>query len=473
LQRAAIVCRRVLFNSFAFVVFAVVVLVAYHALPFLRVQNVLLLAASLVFYGYGDWKLLALIVLCAFDGYVVGLMLARGSAVVSRALLLVGITVPLVVLGIFKYFDFFVTEVGHMTEAVGLGAPDIALRLVLPVGISFYTFQTIGYLVDVHRGTIAAERDPIDFFLFVTFFPQLVAGPIERSTNLLPQVKARRTVKGDDLLHGSYLIAQGYTKKIVVADNVKPVVDSLFAMEHPSGPIVIVATIAFAIQIYGDFSGYTDIARGVARLFGFHILLNFNRPYWSRNPAEFWSRWHITLSNWFRDYVYIPLGGNRRGSRRTIVNLMATMTLSGLWHGASLNFVVWGAFHGVALVIHRLWAQMRPGRAPALLGWAATMTVVLAGWLMFRVTDGTDLIDALVAVGSDGRFAGLALATFATVLPYLLIMVAIDITESLVIRSEADEIRDIWALAPILTCLIVLIITLGSESGGDFIYFQF
>ncbi len=461
-----------LFNSFAFAVFGTVVVAANHLIRPLRAQNILLLVASLGFYAYGDWKLLSLIVLCALDGYVIGRLLPRRDRH-SRWLLFVGVVVPLIVLGIFKYFDFFVDEVGRITQAIGLGSPDIALSLALPIGISFYTFQTIGYVVDVHRGTIEPERDPIDFFLFVTFFPQLVAGPIERATNLLPQIKKRREVSGEDLLQGSYLMAQGYAKKVLIADNVKPVVDSIFALENPSGPLIVVATIGFAIQIYGDFSGYTDIARGVARILGFKILLNFRRPYWSRNPAEFWNRWHITLSNWFRDYVYIPLGGNRRGAGRTRANLLATMTLSGLWHGASANFVLWGAFHGAALLIHRVWSERRPAPAPKLIGWAATMTVVLFGWLLFRVTDGEQLMTNIGSLVNDTRFGGLAIVTLATILPYLVLMVVIDLAEALFIDSRTDVMRPNWLIAPALTALITLTIVFGSESGGEFIYFQF
>lgn len=462
----------VLFNSFAFVVFASLVVVVVHLLRRPRPQNVFLLVASLVFYAYGDWKLLTLIVLCAADGYFVGLLL-RSRPRSRKPLLVVGIVVPLVILGTFKYFDFFVEEVGRITQSVGLGGPGLALSLVLPVGVSFYTFQTIGYVIDVHRGVVEPERDPVVFFLFVTFFPQLVAGPIERSTNLLPQIRERRRVDGDDLLHGSYLIAQGYVKKVVVADNVKPVVDSILALEDPSGPLVLVAMLGFAIQIYGDFSGYTDIARGVARLLGFKLLLNFRRPYWSTNPAEFWNRWHITLSNWFRDYVYIPLGGNRRGRGRTLANLMTTMTLSGLWHGASLNFVLWGAFHGAALVLHRVWSERHPGAAPAPIGWMATMSVVLIGWLMFRVTDGGELLADLGALVTDHRFGGLALVTLSTIAPYLVLMALVDVLESWVIDPEPDRIRASLAVAPVLTTLVALIAVYGSESGGEFIYFQF
>lgn len=461
-----------LFNSFAFVIFGTIVVVGSWALPGRRTKNMLLLAASITFYAYSDWKLLFLILLCAADGYLVGRMLAahRDQA---RPLLFVGIGLPLVILGAFKYFGFFVDEIGRITEAVGLGAPDLALSLVLPVGISFYTFQTIGYVIDVHRGSLEPERDVLDFFLFVTFFPQLVAGPIERGTNLLPQIKSTRHVRGDDLLHGSYLIAQGYAKKVLIADNIKPIVDSIFALQDPSGTLLAIATLGFAVQIYGDFSGYTDIARGVARILGFKLLLNFRRPYWSRNPAEFWNRWHITLSNWFRDYVYIPLGGNRAGAGRTLGNLMTTMTLSGLWHGASLNFVLWGSFHGCVLIVHRLWAAYRPKPAPALIGWVGTMSMVLVGWLMFRVTSSGDLLHHLRALFTDLRFPGLAIVTLGTLMPYLLMMAAIDFSESQIVSADGNRTNQSWLVAPVITALLTLTLLFGSESTGDFIYFQF
>ena len=457
-----------LFNSYDFLLFAVLVL-GGHWLARGQWRNGVLLVGSLYFYGVVDPRLLALILGCAAAGYIAGLLLRRGGA--ERAALGLGVVVPLAILATFKYFDFFAVEIIRVLDVVGLGSGSVALNLVLPVGVSFYTFQTIGYVIDVRRGKVEAETDPLDFFLFVTFFPQLVAGPIERADHLLPQIKADRRVDGRDAMHGTFLIAQGLVKKVVIADTLAGVVNTTLALEDPSGPLILVMAVAFAGQIYGDFSGYTDIARGVARLFGFELLVNFRQPYRSTSPAEFWARWHITLSNWFRDYVYIPIGGNRSGAAKTIRNLMVTMTLSGLWHGASLNFVMWGAFHGAALVAHRLTARWWD-RLPRPVTWVATMAVVVVGWVMFRVSDAEALVDALAALGSDFRFASLALTILATAAPYLALLLIVDAVEQRVTAQPADAV-DSWALAPTLAAYVCLALVLGSEVGGDFIYFQF
>jgi alginate O-acetyltransferase complex protein AlgI len=416
-----------------------------------------------------DPWLIILIVLCAVAGYVAATRLESNAD--DRFALGIGLAVPLAVLGLFKYFDLFVDEVGSLVSSVGLGEPDLALQLVLPVGVSFYTFQTIGYVIDVRRGHVAAERNLVDFLLFVTFFPQLVAGPIERADHLLPQIRSSRTLGGDDALRGTFLIAQGLVKKVVIADSLAPLIDGVLALDDPSGPLIAAVAVMFAGQIYCDFSGYTDIARGFSRLLGFDLLVNFRQPYGSRTPAEFWARWHITLSNWFRDYVYIPLGGNRGPRGKTLRNLMVTMTLSGLWHGASLNFVLWGAFHGAALVVHRL-ASARGISVPRVVAWSATMAVVLIGWIMFRITDGGDLWQALTALVSDPRFVSLAFALLVSAAPYLLLLVAIDVVDRRVLGAPSDRPVPA-AVSPVLAGYVILAITFGAEVSGDFIYFQF
>ena len=362
---------------------------------------------------------------------------------------------------------------------LGFEPDDITLRLALPIGISFFTFQALGYVVDVHRGTVRAERNPVDFFLFVTFFPQLVAGPIERAAHLLPEFKNRRRLSDDDVLSGCYLIVQGLAKKIVVADNIKPIVDTIFGLENASGPLVLAGLIGFTFQIYCDFSGYSDMARGTARLLGFRLLLNFERPYWSGSPAEFWRRWHISLSNWFRDYVYIALGGNRRGPTRTYVNLFATMVLSGLWHGASVNFVLWGAFHGVLLILHRLWDDRLPRngvRATTsyhLLSIATTFALTVYGWMLFRITEWATIVAYTNALFTDWSLGALGALGVFSMGPYILLSVTIDIVESRAIEPRRDDVRQAWAIAPYLAALVVSIALFGAETGGDFIYFKF
>jgi len=344
-----------LFVSIDFLVFLAVVLVVYWSLNRVSHQNYFLMAASLFFYGYADWKFLSLIISSALAGYVSALAIEK-SRKKKRFYLTLGIVFPFFLLFVFKYFNFFIDAVSSVTAMFGLSIfGKSTLSLVLPLGISFFTFQTVGYVIDVYRGHHKAEKNFPQFMLFISFFPQLVAGPIERSTHLLKQIKKNRTVDHQDLIYGAYLILQGFVKKLVVADNLAPIVNSLFAYRDLSGPLVAAGMIGFAFQIYGDFSGYTDIARGVARLMGFRLLVNFDRPYVSASPTEFWRRWHITLSSWFKDYLYIPLGGNRHSFFRTCINIMFVWMLCGLWHGASYNFILWGLFHGIALVSHKFY----------------------------------------------------------------------------------------------------------------------
>lgn len=465
-----------LFNSFAFAIFFFVVVSTYHALRTPRFQNPFLLLASLFFYGFGGPWFILLILICALSAFVAGVMI-EDHPHRSRQALVLGALIPLVILFVFKYFDFFFETVDSSLQAVGLPMSGITLRLALPIGISFFTFQAVGYVADVHRGTIKAERNIIDFLLFVTFFPQLVAGPIERSTHLLPQIKQRRTLTDADVGAGVFLIAQGFAKKVVIADNAKPIVDTLFELDGISGPLILAALIGFTFQIYGDFSGYSDIARGVSRLMGFELLENFRRPYWARNPSEFWRRWHITLSNWFRDYVYIALGGNRSGPQRTLINLFATMTLSGLWHGASANFVLWGAFHGAILIAHRIWrtrtGPSTPRLVPDMVSRLGMFTFTIYGWMLFRVTEWDVLRSYHVALATDFTQGSLAFITLASLGPYIALSVLIDIVESRVLPNGKGEPRGRYVLAPYLAALATIIVLYGAETGGEFIYFKF
>lgn len=465
-----------LFNSFAFAVFLVVVLAIYRLLGSPRRQNPFLLGASLVFYGFGGPWFVLLILLCALTAYAAGLIIENDRRR-SRPALVLGALVPLGILFTFKYFDFFFETVDATLETLGLPMSDVTLRLGLPIGISFFTFQAVGYVVDVHRGSVSAERNIIDIFLFVTFFPQLVAGPIERADHLLPQIKQPRRPTGADLGGGVFLITQGFAKKIVIADNAKPIVDTLFALDSISGPLIVAALIGFTFQIYGDFSGYSDIARGVSRLMGFELLENFHRPYWARNPSDFWRRWHMTLSNWFRDYVYIALGGNRSGAARTLVNLLATMTLSGLWHGASANFVLWGAFHGTILIAHRLWRERRARPAD---GWftslasrAAMFAFTVYGWMLFRVTDWGTLKAYHRSLLTDMTEGSLAFVTLISLAPYIVFAIVIDLVESRVLPTGFGEPRGRYLLSGYFAAMTLIIVVFGAASGGEFIYFKF
>ena len=297
----------------------------------------MLLVASYAFYGAWDWRFLGLIVLSTVVDYVVGMSLAAtGDPRRRQFLVTASIVANLGILGLFKYAGFFAKSLVGLGASLGVEIPAFALDVVLPVGISFYTFQTLSYTIDIYRGTLKPTRRFLDFALFVAFFPQLVAGPIERASRLLPQVLQPRHVTWEKFGSGSWLILWGLFKKVVIADNLAFLVNAVYATDaSPTGWQVVAGTVAFAWQIYCDFSGYSDIARGLARLMGFELMVNFNLPYAARSPADFWRRWHISLSTWLRDYLYIPLGGNQGGALRTYRNLGLTMLLGGLWHGAA------------------------------------------------------------------------------------------------------------------------------------------
>ncbi len=340
------------FTTLTFLLFLGLVLGVYRALPNRRTQNVLLILSSYAFYSWWDWRFSVLMLVSSLVDFLVGKRLAQVDGTRSRKwLLAASLGANLGLLGTFKYFNFFAAELTDLAASLGLNLHPVTLRLVLPVGISFYTFQTLSYTIDIYRRQLEPSKSLLDYLAFVSFFPQLVAGPIERAAHLLPQFQQPRQVRESDLVDGLRQILWGFVKKLVLADNLARIVDLHYANPgESSGPVLMLATVCFGFQIYLDFSGYSDIATGTARLFGFRLMRNFANPYFSMSAAEFWRRWHISLSTWFRDYVYIPLGGNRASRARQAFNLLATFTLSGLWHGASWNFVIWGALNGLWIV---------------------------------------------------------------------------------------------------------------------------
>ena len=344
-----------LFNSIEFFIFLVLVVSIYYRLGY-KNQNIWLLVASYVFYGWWDWRFLALIFLSTTADFTISNRMGSISFPRRKYLLWISIGLNLGLLATFKYFNFFVDSFIDMGLLIGLNMDTPALRLLPPVGISFYTFQTLSYTVDVYKRRIAPETNFITFALFVSYFPQLVAGPIERARRLLPQLNSPRNISPEDIKCGLTLILIGLFKKIVIADTAGVRVDELYANPaHQSSLSLTVAAVLFMLQIYGDFSGYSNIARGTSRLLGIKLIENFKTPYLSRNISEFWKRWHVSLSEWLRDYLYIQLGGNRGSTLFTARNLMATMMIGGLWHGAAWTFVVWGFLNGIYLIIHRYW----------------------------------------------------------------------------------------------------------------------
>jgi D-alanyl-lipoteichoic acid acyltransferase DltB (MBOAT superfamily) len=387
-----------LFNSVPFLVFFPTVLLGYYLLRDYRKQNAWLLAASLFFYGSWDWRFLFLLGFTIVVDFFVARRIQRlidedRAPREQRLLLTASIVTNLGALAFFKYYNFFASSVNGLAGWLHVSAGIPVLNVVLAIGISFFTFQSMSYTVDVYRGKLRAAERLSDFALFVSFFPHLVAGPIMRAVDLLPQIIHPRGTTRAQVEQGLELIAWGFWKKMFVADNLAPTVNELFSRGTLTGFEVLVAAYAFAFQIYGDFSGYTDIARGVAKLLGFELTLNFNLPYLSASPQEFWTRWHISLSTWLREYLYFSLGGNRGGAFLTYRNLLLTMVIGGLWHGAAWNFVAWGFYQGALLVVHRLLAPVfeRISTAAGRLRPLARVVAVVVmfqftcyGWLLFR-----------------------------------------------------------------------------------------
>lgn len=362
----------------------------------LKLQNIILLIGSYIFYGWWDWRFLSLIFISTVVDFFIGKSIYNTTNLKTRnILLLISICTNLGILGFFKYFDFFITSAVDLLQLFHIQANISTLNILLPVGISFYTFQTLSYTIDIYRNQLKATKNFLDFATFVSFFPQLVAGPIERAVTFLPQIENPRKITPDKVEVGIYLIIWGLFKKVAVADRAALVANNIFNnYTSHTGIDILLGIFAFAIQIYGDFSGYTDIARGIAKLMGFDLMLNFRLPYFALNPTDFWNRWHISLSTWLRDYLYIPLGGNRKGPRKTYRNLFLTMLLGGLWHGAAWNFVIWGIYHGLILILFRLIEKKPIHKVP----WSKENSKVrvvfqisfmffltLIGWFIFRV----------------------------------------------------------------------------------------
>jgi len=351
-----------LFNSFTFWFFFIGVFTLYWIVP-RKYQNSVLLISSYIFYSAWDWRFLSLILLSTIVDYIIAKKIELYPSN-KKGWLSISIVTNLGILGIFKYLGFFVNQFNTLFITVGLDSLIPSISLILPVGISFYTFQTMSYTIDVYRGNTKPIHNLLDFALYVSFFPQLVAGPIERSHRLLPQIIKSRKFRHIQFEEGLYYVVYGLFLKVVVADNMAIIANSIYSIpyETQSGFDVIIGTYAFAFQIYGDFAGYSFIAIGIAKWLGIHLMTNFNSPYLADNPSEFWQRWHISLSSWLRDYLYIPLGGNRKGSWLTSRNLIITMVIGGLWHGAGWTFIAWGSFHGLILIIYKTVKKWLPSR---------------------------------------------------------------------------------------------------------------
>ena len=401
-----------LFNSFEFLLFLPTVFILYwFVFKKLRIQNILLLIASYIFYGWWDWRFLFLIILSTLVDYAIGIQLEKTDHLQKRKILLyLSLGFNLGLLGFLKYYNFFIDNWIIAWANIGVTMHKSSLNIILPVGISFYTFQTLSYSIDVYRKNLKPTKDFIAFASFVSFFPQLVAGPIERATNLLPQFYKKRIFNYDLAVSGVKLILWGLFKKIVIADNCSIYVNEIFDhYQNQSSLTLILGAIYFAFQIYGDFSGYSDIAIGTSRLFGFNLMRNFNYPYFSRDIAEFWRRWHISLSTWFRDYLYIPLGGSRGNKWKQVKNVFIIFLVSGFWHGANWTFIVWGGLNALFFLPLLLTNKNRKNTntvaekkyLPTIKEFGQiliTFTLVTLSWVFFRAKTVSEAVNYITTI---------------------------------------------------------------------------
>lgn len=433
-----------------------------------RGQNLLLLAASAVFYGWVHPWYLGLLAFSTLLDYGVALGIERHPRH-RRALLALSLTGNLGLLGTFKYLGFFVANVAAVLTALGVQPHLPVLQIALPVGISFFTFQTLSYTLDVYRGRIRARSNLIEYATFVCLFPQLVAGPVERARSLLPQIEAPRSFRWAGLRSGLGLALWGAAKKVVIADTLALYVDRVFAMHHAGPLLTWAATLGFAVQILADFSGYTDIARGTARMLGFELMENFRRPYLAASPSEFWRRWHISFSSWIHEYLYLPLCGQDRGRLRTLLARYGALLLSGLWHGAAWNFVLWGGFHATLLTA---W-KATPWRAPRWLTVPGMFACTTVGWLLFRQGDLGELFWTLRwapwSATADERIAAAVMASIAVLGAGVLGLASLLELQLLprLGRWRLPVETGLWALAAFSLLLF------ARDSARDFIYFRF
>ena len=484
-----------IFNSIEFLIFYPLVLLLYFLLP-KQFKWVMLLAASYIFYAVWNPPLIVLILFTTVVSYISAIIIEKTDNKRRKKFwLAMTLITSLGVLFFFKYFNFLADSAVSIWNLFGGDADFIALKLILPVGISFYTFQTLSYVIDVYRGEIKAERHFGWYALFVSFFPQLVAGPIERPDNLLPQLKATHKLEADNAFVGLQKMAIGFFKKIVVADLIAEFVNTVYnSPETATGLGIVIASVLFSVQIYCDFSGYTDIAIGCARIMGIRLMQNFNRPYQARSIKEFWARWHISLSTWFRDYLYIPLGGNRCSKARHYFNLFMVFFVSGLWHGASWTFVIWGSLHGIYQIVGMMTKKPRLALHKALrikedslflALWQRFWTFVLVcfSWIFFRANSTSDLLVLLKnlftgwnleAMSQTVSSMGITLtAVLVTVLSIVILSMLDSICSDTALCENGTASRQYTVAWISLAVAAAWCLLLSVGGASAFIYFQF
>ncbi|MBC63621.1 MAG: membrane-bound O-acyltransferase family protein [Chloroflexi bacterium] len=463
-----------IFQSYEYISLLIFVLVIFWFLS-RKIQNIILLIASYIFYGYITPWLVFLLLSYTLVNYFSALKIQNTKSQKNRKLFFAfSIFSGLFVLGAFKYFGFFIENFTDLLAYFGFLDSKMTLQIFLPVGISFYTFQTISYVFDVYKGKTKARKSIIDVSLFIGFFPQLIAGPIERANSLLTQIEKQKHFKIKNFNDGIFLIIWGFFKKLVIADNVAIISDKIFLLQDPHFSLLVLASLAFGVQIFADFSGYTDIARGSAKLFGINLSNNFNNPYFSRSMIEFWRRWHITLSIWFRDYVYIPLGGSKRSNAKTYLNILITFILTGLWHGAAWNFVFWGLYNGIIIILTRIYLSKTNFRINAL-GIMLTFCFIHIGWFIFRSENFyLSLLSSFSGISIDFKnFIYLFMQVLIFSLPlYIFGAYQVIITKKNNLH-RLGFFDNLYIKSIIVMFLYLGILILRSNSTSDFIYFKF
>jgi alginate O-acetyltransferase complex protein AlgI len=468
-----------LFDTPVYFLFLLLVVVAYWRLNHRR-QNGMLLAASCFFYGWWDWRFLLLMLASATMDYILAQKIEDSTDQrLRRSLLTLSLFLNFGILGFFKYSNFFVQSFAEALSSIGVPVSVHWLNVLLPPGISFYTFQEVAYIVDVYQGKLKPARRFVDYTLFICLFPHLIAGPIQRPSHLLPQVQRPRHLDGEKFFAGLMLILCGLFRKSVIADNAAHLANAAFdgKLGH-NAATTLIGVFAFALQIYGDFSGYSDIARGSAQLLGFHFMVNFRQPYLASSLQDFWRRWHISLSTWLRDYLYIALGGNRIGDIRTYLNLMATMLLGGLWHGANWTYIWWGGLHGCWLSVERMVSGRLSGKESTRAsgfrwgGWLITMTIVGLSWLFFRarsIGHALSMLADLRILEWQPQYMAMLVYLSALTVVMLLIDLRLERTgEEYPFEKASPRLAIAVACA---FCIVMLL--LGPMDSNAFIYFQF
>lgn len=485
-----------IFNSFEFFVFLPIVFLLYWTVfaKSYKIQNIFVILVSYLFYGWWDWRFLFLIAFTTTCSYCSALAIQHyrelGKGNIARCFSVGNVIVNLSILGVFKYYNFFVESFQSMLGIFHIEADYPTLHVILPVGISFYTFQALSYTIDVYRDMVRATKDPFAFFAFVSFFPQLVAGPIERATNLLPQFQKERQFDYHLAVDGCRQMLWGFFKKVVVADNCAHYADIAFENSESVGSFsLLLGAIFFAFQIYGDFSGYSSIAIGCAKLFGIRLQSNFRVPYFSRDIAEFWKRWHISLNKWFVDYVYIPLGGSRVSKAKVVRNTFVIFLLSGLWHGANWTYITWGFYHAclfIPLILLNKNHRYKDGfsqdrKLPSikeLVNMLLTFFFVVIGWIIFRATSVEQALDYIVRMFSFVANAGVGIPRKESL--WLVIMIGVMLIVEWGNRNASHEFSKVIPHKPlrvvvygILVGLVYLFFMMSIQDDNVFIYFQF